>query len=39
MRTAYVHLEEFNELFTLDEREDTKLKDPRARILLSLSDL
>ena len=39
MRTAYVHLEEFNELFTLDERVDTKLKDPRARILLSLSDL
>lgn len=39
MRTAHVHLEEFNELFSLDEREETKLKDPRSRILMSLSDL
>ena len=39
MRTAHVHLHEFNQLFTYDEREETKLKDPRARILMSLSDL
>ena len=39
MRTAKEHLRQFNELFTLDEREETKLKDPKARIPFSLSDL
>ena len=39
MRTAQVHLKQFNELFTLDEREDIKLKDPKQSILLTLSDL
>ena len=39
MRTALVQLQEFNELFMLDEREETKLKDPKTRILMSLSDL
>ncbi len=33
MRTAQVHLKQFNELFTLDEREDIKLKDPKQSIL------
>ena len=39
MRTALVHLEQFNQLFTLDEREETKLKDAASRIPLSLADL
>jgi len=39
MRTAQVHLKQFNELFTLDEREDIKLKDPKMRILMTLSDI
>ena len=39
MRTAFVHLEQFNSMFGLDEREETKLLDPRARIPFSLSDL
>ena len=39
MRTALVHLEQFNQLFTLDEREETKLLDASARIPLSIADL
>lgn len=39
MRTAKEHLRKFNELFTLDEREETKLKDPKVSIPFSLSDL
>ena len=39
MRTALVHLEQFNQLFTLDEREETKLKDPSSRIPMSIADL
>ena len=39
MRTAHVHLEQFNQLFTLDEREETKLKDAKSRIPLSIADL
>ena len=39
MRTAHAHLSEFNELFELNEREQTKLKDPKAGIPFSLSDL
>ena len=39
MRTALQHLKEFNELFTLDEKEETRLINPRARIPLQLSDL
>lgn len=39
MRTSLHHLTEFNELFTLDEKEETKLVNPRARIPFSLSDL
>lgn len=32
MRTAHAHLNEFNELFELNEREETKLKDPKSGI-------
>ncbi len=39
MRTTLQHLKEFNELFTLDEKEETKLINPKVRIPLQLSDL
>jgi len=39
MRTAYSHLKDFNELFTLDDKQQTTLKDAKARIPLSLSYL
>lgn len=39
MRTAHAHLTQFNELFELNEREETKLKDPKSGIQFSLSDL
>lgn len=38
-RMALSHLKKFNELFTLDEKEETALKDPRAEIPLTLNDL
>ena len=39
MRTAHVYLKEFNELFILDEKEETKFKDPKASIAFTLNDL
>ena len=39
LRTAHQHLTEFNDLFTLDDKEETSLIDPSARIPLSLCDL
>jgi len=39
MRTAFLHLREFNDHFSLDEKEEIKLANPNARISLSLSYL
>ena len=39
MKTSLMHLREFNEMFTLNEREEIKFKKPNARIPLTLSYL
>ena len=39
MRTAMLHLREFNDHFARNEREEIMLKNPNSRIQLSLSYL
>ena len=39
MRKANQQLRDFNDLFTLNDRQETSLKDPKARITMSMSYL
>ena len=39
LNLAFRQLEQFNEYFILDEKVETQLRDPSAKIIFTLSDL